>query len=109
MSLKELFVWRHINDLSYEEMAEIKGDVVSIAGELEKHPGAFVKGDTTTIFINTPEGLKRIFNTGLSGLLPIYFIFTLISLVFWFILTIIIVAIFPRQTMLASSQLQKSF
>ena len=24
-SLKELFVWRHINDLSYEEMAEIKG------------------------------------------------------------------------------------
>jgi RNA polymerase sigma-70 factor (ECF subfamily) len=25
VSLKELFVWRHINDLSYEEMAEIKG------------------------------------------------------------------------------------
>lgn len=24
-SLKELFVWRHINDFSYEEMAEIKG------------------------------------------------------------------------------------
>jgi len=24
-SYKELFVWRHINDLSYEEMAEIKG------------------------------------------------------------------------------------
>ncbi len=24
-NLKELFVWRHINDLSYEEMAEIKG------------------------------------------------------------------------------------
>jgi RNA polymerase sigma-70 factor (ECF subfamily) len=24
-SLKELFIWRHINDLSYEEMAEIKG------------------------------------------------------------------------------------
>ena len=24
-SLKELFVWRHVNDLSYEEMAEIKG------------------------------------------------------------------------------------
>lgn len=25
VNLKELFVWRHINDLSYEEMAEIKG------------------------------------------------------------------------------------
>ncbi|MFC2160268.1 RNA polymerase sigma factor [Acidobacteriota bacterium] len=25
LSLKELFIWRHINDLSYEEMAEIKG------------------------------------------------------------------------------------
>lgn len=24
-SMKELFIWRHINDLSYEEMAEIKG------------------------------------------------------------------------------------
>ncbi len=24
-NLKELFIWRHINDLSYEEMAEIKG------------------------------------------------------------------------------------
>lgn len=24
-ALRELFVWRHINDLSYEEMAEIKG------------------------------------------------------------------------------------
>ena len=23
--LRELFVWRHINELSYEEMAEIKG------------------------------------------------------------------------------------
>lgn len=23
--MKELFIWRHINDLSYEEMAEIKG------------------------------------------------------------------------------------
>ena len=25
VNLKELFVWRHVNDLSYEEMAEIKG------------------------------------------------------------------------------------
>ncbi len=24
-SLRELFVWRHVNELSYEEMAEIKG------------------------------------------------------------------------------------
>ena len=24
-NLKELFIWRHVNDLSYEEMAEIKG------------------------------------------------------------------------------------
>jgi len=24
-ALRELFVWRHVNDLSYEEMAEIKG------------------------------------------------------------------------------------
>ena len=24
-ALRELFIWRHINDLSYEEMAEIKG------------------------------------------------------------------------------------
>jgi RNA polymerase sigma-70 factor (ECF subfamily) len=24
-TLRELFVWRHVNGLSYEEMAEIKG------------------------------------------------------------------------------------
>lgn len=95
--------------ITLRSSAEINGDVVSIAGELEKHPGAFVKGDTTTIFINTPEGLKKIFNNGLSGLLPIYFIFKLISLVFWFILAIIIVAIFPRQIMMASAQLRTSF
>ena len=89
--------------------AEIKGDVVSIAGELEKHPGAYVKGDTMSFFFNTPEGLKGIFNNGLSGLIPIILIFKLISLVFWFILAIILAALFPRQTMLASTQLRASF
>ena len=40
--------------------AEIKGDVVSIAGTLDKHPGAFVKGDTITFFFDTPEAFKGI-------------------------------------------------
>ncbi len=89
--------------------AEIKGDVVSIAGKLDKNPGAFVKGDTMTFFFDTPEAFSGIFKNGLSGLIPIILIFKLISLVFWFILAIIIAAIFPRQTLLASTQLRTSF
>jgi len=89
--------------------AEINGDVVSIAGELDKHPGAFVRGDTITLFFDTPEAFKGIFRNGISGLIPIILIFKLISLVFWFILAIILAAIFPRQTMLASTQLRSSF
>ncbi len=89
--------------------AVIKGDVVSIAGKLDKHPGAFVKGDTMTFFFDTPEAFKGIFKNGLSGLILIIFIFKLISLVFWFILAIIITAIFPRQAMLASTQLRTAF
>ena len=89
--------------------AQINGDVVSIAGELEKHPGAFVKGDTMTFFFNTPEAVKGLFKDGLPGLIPIILILKLISLVFWFMLAIIIAAIFPSQTMLASTQLRTSF
>jgi len=95
--------------ITLKSSAEINGDVVSIAGELDKHPGAFVKGDTMTFFFDTPEAFKGIFKNGISGLIPIILIFKLISLVFWFILAIILAAIFPRQTMLASSQLRTSF
>jgi magnesium-transporting ATPase (P-type) len=95
--------------ITLESSAVINGDVVSIAGELEKHPGAFVKGDTMTFFFETPEALKGIFKNGLSGLIPIILFFKLISLFFWFILAILLSAIFPRQTMLASNQLRASF
>ena len=96
-------------DIILKSSAEIKGDVVAIAGKLDKHPGAFVKGDTMTFFFDTPEAFKGIFENGLVGLIPIFLIFKLISLVFWFILAIILAAIFPRQTMLASTQLRTSF
>lgn len=89
--------------------AEIKGDVVSIAGKLDKHPGAVVKGDTMTFFFDAPGAFKGIFKNGLSGLIPIILIFKLISLVFWFILAILLASIFPRQTMLASTQLRTAF
>ncbi len=95
--------------ITLKSSAEINGDVVSIAGELDKHPGAFVKGDTMTFFFDTPKAFKGIFDKGFAGLIPIILIFKLISLVFWFILAIIIAAIFPRQTMLASAQLRTSF
>jgi len=95
--------------ITLRSSAEIRGDVVCIAGELTKHPGAFIKGDSTTFFFNTPEALKGIFDNGIVGLIPIILIFKLISLVFWFILAILLAAIFPRQTMLASAQLRSSF
>lgn len=62
-----------------------------------------------TFFFDAPEAFKGIFKNGLSGLITIILIFKLISLVFWFILAIVIAAIFPRQAMLASTQLRTAF
>lgn len=95
--------------IELKSTAKIEGDVVAIGGDLEKQPGAVVKGDTMTFLFDTPEAFQKLFKNGLGGLISIVLIFKLISLVFWFILAVILAAILPRQISLAASQCRTAF
>jgi len=94
--------------------AEVKGDLVSIGGTLDKESGADVKGDTVHFSLETTEDVREFFRDGLFGitgisLIPLLVIFKLITLFIWFILAIALAAIFPRQISSASTQIRKSF
>jgi hypothetical protein len=100
------------SDIMLKASARIKGDVISIGGTLEKDPGARIEGDT--IYFGTSDEVSQFLREGLAGvfgfsLLPLLIIFKLITLVIWFILAIILVAIFPKQITFASNQIRTSF
>jgi hypothetical protein len=97
------------SDIELKSTAVVEGEVATIGGQLDKHPAAVVKGDTVTLAFDTPEFVKDIFAGGWGGLISIILIFKLISLIFWFIIAVVLAAAFPRQTTLASSQLRKNF
>lgn len=97
-------------EIILKSTAVIKGDVVSIGGPLDKEPGAIVEGDTTSFSLDTSEDVQRFLKSTLSGsLLPLLLIIKLITLFIWFILALIVAAIFPRQITFASDQIRKSF
>lgn len=92
--------------------AKIQGDVLSLGGTLDKAPGAIIEGDT--VYFSTSDEVSKFLKEGFVGvfgfsLLPILIIFKLITLVIWFILAIILVAIFPKQISFASNQIRTSF
>lgn len=94
--------------------AEVKGDLVSIGGTLDKESGADVKGDTVHFSLESTEDVREFFRDSLFGitgisLIPLLLIFKLITLFIWFILAIALAAIFPRQVSSASTQIRKSF
>ncbi|MFQ6038345.1 MAG: hypothetical protein ACE5LV_06990 [Candidatus Aminicenantales bacterium] len=92
--------------------SRIRGDVMCLAGSLVKDPGAFVGGDT--IYFSTSEEFARFFKEGLFGLfglslVPLLIIFKLITLFLWYILALMLGALFPRQIVLASNEIRRSF
>lgn len=100
------------SEITLKPSAVVKGDVVSLGGTLDKEPGSIVDGDT--IYFNTSEGVMEFFKEGLIGvlgmsLIPVLLVIKLITMFIWFILAVILVAIFPRQISFASSQIRKSF
>ena len=85
-------------EITLRSSAIIKGDVVSLGGTIDREPGASVEGDTVSFAFETPEDLKKFFTGGLFGsLFPLFLIIKLITLFIWFILAIILAAIFPHQ------------
>ena len=92
--------------------SKVEGDVLSLGGSLDREPGAIIEGDT--VYFATSEEIAKFLREGVVGifglsLLPLLIIFKLITLVIWFILAIILVAIFPKQISFASQQVRTSF
>jgi hypothetical protein len=99
-------------EMILKSSARIEGDVLSLGGTLQKDPGAIIEGDT--IYFSTSDEVAKFLKEGFVGvfgfsLIPILLIFKLITLVIWFILAIILVAIFPKQISFASNQIRTSF
>jgi len=92
--------------------AKIKGDVMVLGGRLERDVGSIIEGDV--VHFGNIQGLSNIFNQFFRGAFslsfaPIMMIFKLLNIFIWFILAIILVAIFPKQISFASSQIEKKF
>ena len=99
-------------DITLKSKAKINGDVVSLGGKLHKMPGTIIEGDT--VYFKTSEGIGALLKEGFSGrlggsLLPFLIILKIITAFIWFILAIILIAIFPRQIIFASDQIKNSF
>jgi hypothetical protein len=100
------------SEIILNSTARIQGDVLSLGGTLDKDPAAVIDGDT--VYFSTSDEVAKFLKEGFIGvfgfsLLPLLLIFKLITLVIWFILAIILVAIFPKQISYASSQIRASF
>jgi hypothetical protein len=99
-------------DIVLKPGAHIEGDVVSFGGTLTKSPGAVIEGDT--VYLKADEGLGRLIQEGLLGrtgisLLPFLIILRLIMAFIWFILAVVLLAIFPRQITFGSDQIRRAF
>lgn len=101
-------------DITLSSSAKIQGDVISLGGTLKKEAGVYISGDTVFFNFETGEDIKKFFREGLGGifgisLIPFFLIVKLITLFIWFLLALILIAIFPKQISSASSGIRKSF
>ncbi|MBE0461085.1 MAG: hypothetical protein IBX60_05575 [Candidatus Aminicenantes bacterium] len=100
------------SEIYLESTAIVHGDIVCIGGTLHKNTGAIVEGDT--VYFETSEEVWGILKQGLFGafgisLAPFFLAIKLITISIWFLLAILLAAIFPRQISFASSQIRKTF
>jgi hypothetical protein len=99
-------------DVILKSSARIEGDLVSFGGTLTRTQGAVIEGDT--IFFKADEGIGKLIQEGLFGrtgvsLIPLLIIVRLIMAFIWFILAVVLLAIFPRQITFATDQIRKAF
>jgi hypothetical protein len=100
------------SEIRLASTARIEGDVLSLGGTLERETGSTIEGDT--VFFSTSEEVAQFLKDGLLGLfglslIPMLVIFKLITLFIWFLLALILVAIFPKPISFASNQIRTSF
>jgi hypothetical protein len=102
------------SDITLESTAIVGEDVVVIGGFLEKEFGSTIGGDTVQWGMETPEDVREFLSEGLGGflgtsLIPILLVLKLISVLIWFLLALLLAAIFPRQIAHASTQIRNNF
>lgn len=100
------------SEIRIASTAMVEGDVLSLGGTLDREKGSTIYGDT--VFFSTSEEVTQFLKNGLVGvfgvsLIPLLIIFKLITLFIWFLLAIILVAIFPKPISFASGQIRTSF
>ena len=98
--------------ITLKASALIHGDLVGLGGIIEKEPGYRVDGDT--VYFKTSDITGKFFKEGAKGIfafsfLPIILVFKFVSIFIWFLMAILVAALFPRQITLASGQIRKSF
>jgi len=100
------------SNVTLTSTARVKGDVVSLVGTLTKEPGCVIGGDT--VYFKSTDIPEKFFKNGFLGLfamsfVPFFLVLRIINLLVWFLMALIVVAVFPRQISLASSQIRSSF
>jgi len=101
-------------DIILEPTARVSEDIVVIGGTLKKEYGSVIGGDTVQFGFETPEDVRKFLGEGLGGvlgtrLIPFLLVLKLITTLMWFLLAVLLAAIFPRQISFASSQIRTAF
>jgi hypothetical protein len=94
--------------------AEVDGDVISLGGTIEKEYGSVIDGDTVQFGLESYADIQEFFKEGLGGvfgmkIIPLLLIIKLFALFIWFLLAVLLAAVFPRQIVFASSQIRTQF
>lgn len=102
------------SEIILKKNAVIHGDVVSIAGSLQKEPGVKIDGDTIDFEMENAGDFKTLVSKvifGASGfsLMPLFLVIKAITLFLWLVGAIALISIFPRQIAYASSQIRQAF
>ncbi len=101
-------------EIVIKSSAEVDGDVISLGGTIDKEYGCLIGGDTVQFDLETSAGIQKFFKEGLGGvfgmkLIPLLLIIKLFTLFIWFILAVLLAAVFPRPIVYASSQIRTQF
>lgn len=99
--------------ITLKSTAVVKKDVVAIGGSLTREPGATVGNDTVYFDLSRfvprfmrGDGAKGFFSL---SIVPVILILKLITVFLWLVMTLVVASIFPKQIVLASAQVRRSF
>ena len=101
-------------EILLKSTAEVDGDVVSLGGAIKKELGSVIRGDTVQFDLESSADIQEFFKEGLGGvfgmkIIPLLLIIKLFTLFIWFILAVLLAAVFPRPVAFASSQIRTQF